>query len=125
MITVSYSTTGKNYRTTTVTMTQTVNQAITSTTLTSSANPSVLGQPVTFTATVVAVAPGSGIPVGKVTFFDGSTVLATVLLDASGNATFTTSALDAGDHVITAIYAGVPNFAASGDLLTQSVILPS
>ncbi len=125
VITVSYTTTGKNYKTTTLTMTQTVNQAITTTTLTSSANPSVLGQPMTFTAAVVAVAPGSGIPVGKVTFFDGSTALATVLLDASGNATFTTLALDAGDHVITASYAGVPNFAASGDLLTQSVILPS
>jgi hypothetical protein len=122
LITVSY-TPGLNYAATTVTMTQTVNPAITSLTLTSSASTSVLGQSVTFTATVVAVAPGAGIPAGKVTFMDGSTVLATMLLSANGQATYTTSALLTGDHVITAVYAGIPDFAASSSLLTQSVIV--
>src|SRR5207247_2342386 len=41
-------------------VTQTVNQASSSTALASSVNPSVFGQSVTLTATVSAVAPGSG-----------------------------------------------------------------
>src|SRR5207247_593890 len=45
-------------------LTQTVNQASTTATVTSSANPTVFGQPVTFTATVSAVAPGAGTPSG-------------------------------------------------------------
>ena len=62
----------------------------------------------TFTATVTAVSPGSGIPLGKVTFMDGSAELGESLLDSAGQATFTTSALDADDHAITAYYVGVP-----------------
>ena len=46
----------------------TVVKAQTATTVTSSANPAVTGQPVTFTATVGATAPGGGTPTGTVTF---------------------------------------------------------
>src|SRR5947199_257708 len=49
-------------------VTQSVGQANTATAVTSSANPSVSGQAVTFTATVSAVAPGSGTPSGTVQF---------------------------------------------------------
>ena len=58
----------------------------------------------TFTATVT----GGGNPVtpGTVTFRDGTTVLATIALDGSGEATFTTSALAVGDHTITATFNG-------------------
>ncbi len=45
-----------------------VTAGTTSTVVTSSANPSVTGQPVTFTATVSAVAPAAGTPTGSVTF---------------------------------------------------------
>ena len=69
-------------------------------------NPSVFGQSVTFTATVKAVAPGSGTPTGAVTFLDGSTTLGTGTLDASGVASFSTSTLSVGEHSITAAYGG-------------------
>ena len=78
-------------------MNQVVNPPPTTTALASSLNPSVLGQPVTLTATVTAVAPGAGTPAGTVTFYDGATVLGTGTLDAAGVATLTTSALGVGD----------------------------
>ena len=49
----------------------------------------------TFTATVSANGPGSGTPTGTVTFQDGSTVLGTGTLDATGVATYTTGAFTA------------------------------
>src|SRR5262249_17638873 len=72
-------------------LTQTVNQAATSTLVASSANPSVFGQSVTFTATVSATAPGAGMPTGTVTFKDGATTLGTGTLNASRQATFSTT----------------------------------
>ena len=87
-------------------------QEATSTTLASSANPASVGQPVTFTATVVTN-PGFGPPTGTVTFHDGETVLGTGTLDADGVATFTTSDLAPGSHSITATYEGDADFSSS------------
>jgi phospholipase/lecithinase/hemolysin len=93
----------------------------TSTTVTSSAAPSVYGQSVTFTATVKAVAPGTGTPAGSVTFLDGSTTLGTATL-SGGKATFKTSALVVANHSITVSYAGNSSFLAStSSALTQTV----
>ena len=50
------------------TIAETVGQASTATTIAPSVNPSTLGQAVTFTATVTATPPGSGVPTGTVTF---------------------------------------------------------
>ena len=103
-------------------LTQTVNQDATKTTVTSSANPSVSGQPIIFTATVKAVAPGSGVPTGTVTFYDGSTSLGTAQLYGSGHATISISTLVVGSHMITASYVGDGNFTASASTaLTQTV----
>src|SRR5258708_19006254 len=88
---------------------QGANKADTTTTVTSSQNPSTLGQPVTFTATVSAVAPGSGTPTGTVTFLDGGSPIGTGTL-SGGVATFTTSALAQGNHTITTSYGGDGNF---------------
>src|SRR5262249_18827809 len=88
---------------------QVMNTAGTTTTVTSSANPSVVGQSVTFTATVSAVAPGSGTPIGTVFFLDGSSLIGTGTL-SGGIATFTTSALAIGSHTITTSYGGDGNF---------------
>jgi len=68
---------------------------------------------VTFTATVVATAPGSGTPNGVVTFLEGTTVLGTGTLNAAGVATFTTTTLSNGPHTITAVYNGVNNYLTS------------
>ncbi len=103
-------------------LTQTVNQASTTTTLLSSVNPSVFGQSVTFTATVAAVSPGVGLPTGSVTFMDRATTLGTGTLDASGQASFTTTALSVAGHTITAIYAGDVDFTTSTSaVLTHTV----
>src|ERR1035437_10100231 len=82
----------------------------TSTVLTVSPNPVTAGASVTLTANVASVA---GTPAGSVTFFDGTTTLATVTL-TSGVATLSTSSLSAGTtHTLTASYAATANFAAS------------
>jgi hypothetical protein len=93
-------------------------QLPTTTTLTPSANPSTYGSSVTFTATVTA---SSTVNTGSVTFLDGATTLATVNVNASGKATFATSALTAGPHTITANYTDGVSFANSTGTLAQSV----
>ncbi|WP_425573819.1 Ig-like domain-containing protein [Streptomyces cangkringensis] len=82
----------------------TVAKANSSTLLTPSPNPSTFGQNVTFTATVVAVAPGGGVPTGTVTFTisGGPTLVGTP--NGAGQATASTSALTAGPHTVTATY---------------------
>ena len=54
-----------------------------------------------------------GTPSGTVTFKDGSAVLATISLDASGSATYTSSALTAGAHSLVAIYNGSDSYTSS------------
>ena len=91
--------------------------APTTTALTSSLNPSSFGQSVTFTAT--ATSEGFKVtPTGAVTFFDGSTSLGTSNLNASAQATLSTSTLTVGTHNITATYNGDSNYASS----TSSVV---
>jgi len=66
-----------------------------------SSNPSVLlDQPTTLTADV------AGATAGSVEFFDGATSIGTAAVDATGLAQLTTSALPAGIHSLTAVYAG-------------------
>jgi YVTN family beta-propeller protein len=98
-------------------------QGQTTTDVTSSSNPSSDAQPVTLTASVQAVAPATGIPTGTLSFFDGSTTLATgVALDGSGQATLTTSSLTPGTHSITSSYTGDVNFVTStSGSLSQTV----
>ncbi len=120
-ITVTYNG-GVDFSTSTsAVLAQTVNKASVKATVVSSHNPSVFGQSVTFTATVVAVAPGSGTPIGTVTFKNGAVVLSTVALSA-GKAMFTTAALTPGAHSITVTYNGSLNFnAGTSSVLAQTV----
>ena len=92
----------------------------TTTSLLSSQNPATTGQTVTFTATVVP--SGAGTPTGSVTFLDGVTSLATIAINASGVATFATSALALGPHTITATYGGDPSFNGSTSPAVVEVI---
>ena len=123
-ITAVYSGDSKFATSTSTAVPQTVSPATTKTTVpTSSANPSSFGQAVTFTATVKAVAPGSGTPTGSVTFMDGSATLGTAPL-SGGSASYMTSALPlaGGPHSITAVYGGDGNFTTSTSAaLTQKV----
>lgn len=87
------------------TMTETVAPAITIALVTSSLNPSLSGQLVKFTATVGSP---TTIVTGVVMFMDGANVLGTANLSAD-RASFSTSALSAGTHSITVVYAGSAN----------------
>ena len=80
-------------------------QTSTATALASSLSPAPYGQNVTFTATVTR-SSGPGTPTGTVQFYDGTTLLGTANLNASGTATFPTSSLAVGSHAITAQYLG-------------------
>ncbi len=95
---------------------QVVNKDNTTTTVAASPTSANLGQTVTFTATVTANSPGSGTPTGTVDFYDitASTDLTPggVAL-SSGTATFATTSLAAGPHVIKATYSGDGNFVTS------------
>ena len=83
--------------------------------LTSSANPSTLGHRVAMAATV---SPQTA--TGKVTFYDGSTILGIGTL-VNGQATLTTSLLPAGANLLKAYYAGDGNDTAASSSLSQSV----
>ena len=111
-ITAQYAVSTDFAGSTSAAVTQTVNRDASTTAVASSANPSIYGQPVTFTTTLSAAAPGSGTPTGTVTFYDGNQPIDTETL-AAGTAKFTTSALSLGGHAIGAIYGSDPDFTGS------------
>jgi Bacterial Ig-like domain (group 3)/FG-GAP-like repeat/FG-GAP repeat len=92
-----------NYTAGSASTTFTITKATATVNLSSTYNPSLYGDTVTFTATVSAGATGT------VTFSDGSNTLATVPLTGT-SASYTSSALNAGSHNITASYSGDANF---------------
>ena len=93
----------------------------TATQVVSSLNPSRQGDAVTFTATVTG---SGGTPTGTVTFRDGGATLGTARL-SGGIANFTTNALRAGTHSITAVYNPTGAFTAStSSALQQAVGVP-
>lgn len=123
-ITAAYSGDANFTASTSAPLTQTVRAAAATTiTLTSSTNPAVFSQPITFTASVSAVTPGTGTPTGTVTFQEGTTTLGTATLDSSGRATFATSTLAVGTHAITATYSGGGNFGGSATATALSQVV--
>jgi hypothetical protein len=106
---------------TSLVLTQTVEKAATTSSVSSSVDPSVFGQAVTFTATVNAEAPGSGMPTGTVTFMNGTTTLGTATLEG-GEASLTVNTLPIGSHAITAVYGGDANFTASTSAVLKQVV---
>lgn len=102
----------------------TASGAATTTTVTSSANPSITGTSVTFTALVTS--SGSPVNTGTVTFTEGATTLAAnVAVNGSGQASFSTSALTEGNHIITATYNGTASFNTSNGSVNQRVNNPT
>jgi hypothetical protein len=98
----------------------------TTTAVTSAPTPSSFGQPVTLTATVAPVAPGTGTPTGTVSFYNGSTLLGTGTLAPSGgadHASLAVSTLPVGTNTIKATYSGDPSYATSSTMssATQTV----
>src|SRR5262249_17506376 len=106
---------------TSATLAQSVNPTSTTTALASSSNPSTFAQTVTFSATVTPRA-GPAPPTGPSSFFDGTTLLGSATLDASGTATFATSSLVAGSRAITAQYSGDANDLGSTSAALAQVV---
>lgn len=79
------------------------------------------GASIVFTATI-AGGSGTSQPTGSVRFFDGTTLLGTGTLNASAQATYTTTALAIGTHAITVSYAGDNVFGASSSAAIQEVV---
>jgi hypothetical protein len=100
---------------------QVVNRATAATTIASSLSPSSLGQSVTFTATVTA--QFTGMPTGTVIFKDGAVALGASPLNAGGTAAFSTAALFAGSHSITAVYSGDANFLTNTSAPSTQTVL--
>jgi len=103
------------------TLVQQIHASASNTALSSSGSPSTPGQAVTFTATVTSAPPGGGTPTGMATFQEGVNVLAQIPLNSGGVAAFSTSALSAGSHTITAVYYSDGTFATSSGNVVQLV----
>ena len=95
-------------------------QGGTSFTLSDSASSITFGQAETFTATVAASMVSRPSPSGTVSFYDGTTLLASVAL-SGGSAAYATSALTTGSHSITAAYSGDANFNPNTSSTTTQV----
>ena len=88
----------------------------------SSGNLSYIGMPVTLQAQVLA--GGTAAPTGTVHLLDASSEIAQTTLDRNSAATFTTTALTAGQHSLSARYDGDSRYAASASAVqTQTVAL--
>jgi hypothetical protein len=121
-ITAAYS--GDSYfvGSTSTALAEAVNKATTTTTLAVSPMPGTVGESITLTAVVAAVAPDGGIPQGTVTFRDGSVTIGTARLNASGVATLQVSTLSAGTNNLTAIWFGDSNTVGSTSNAVTEVI---
>ena len=107
-----------NYTISYVNGTLTITKAETTGSLSSSGNPSPPLQPVAFTLTLSAVAPGEGFPAGTVQFIiDATNVVGPVSL-SDGTAVYSTSNLVHGSHSVMAQYAGNGNFTGTTNLLS-------
>jgi hypothetical protein len=101
-------------------LTEMVNLATSNAALAPNANPIAVGASVTFAATITTNGPMT--PIGTISFKDGSTTIGTGTLNSSGVATYSTTSLAAGQHSITAVFAGDSyNSASTSPVLTETV----
>ena len=102
-----------------------MNKAPTLTSVTTSGSPSDFGSSVTFTAHVTFAPPSTNppvLPTGTVKFsVDGSAIASRTLDQPTGLASFSTSSLLPGTHVIRADYLGDGNFLSSFGTVGQTV----
>lgn len=87
-------------------------KASTAVTLSAGSPTSVAGELVSLDAHVTA-SNSARVPVGTVTFRDGSTVLGTVAVDGGGNAHLDTHAIAVGSRSLTAVFDGSNDFAGA------------
>lgn len=102
---------------------QTVNAAVTTTTLTSNASPSVVGQQVTLKAVVKSVAPGTGGPLGTVSFYDNGTLVGTRTIFLGQASIFVKPTV--GPHTYTATYSGSSSYLTSTSTALNQQVDPA
>ncbi len=95
------------------TLTQQVNKSDTAAALVAYPTTAPISSTVTFTATLSAVSPGSGVPGGVVIFKEGEISLGSAYLNSAGKAIWLASHLATGVHNITAVYGGDASFNGS------------
>jgi hypothetical protein len=98
----------------------TVNQD--SATVSLAASSTTQNTPVTFTASVVANAPGSGVPTGTVSFYVQGNFEGTSTLNSSGKATLTFPSGFTGSQVVEAIYSGDADFFSESKTITVNFV---
>ena len=102
------------------TLDQVVGLQTSGTAVTAAPSPSTFGESVTLTAAVTV--DGAPVTSGTVQFSDGATNLGgPVALDGDGRASLSTSALNPGDHTITATFSGNSTIAGSANTTTHTV----
>lgn len=107
---------------TSVTVTQTVQQVGTVTTLSADKNPVSAGSTVSLTA-LVTIAGNGPVPLtGTVRFSEGSTTYGSMSVDGTGHATLALSTLAAGSHSLVAIYRGSTDYASSTSAVLIEVV---
>lgn len=95
----------------------------TAVTVAASPSQTLVNRPITFTARVTSMAPGSGTPQGSLSFADAGSSLGTVSLDAFGAASLTVSSMTLGNHPITASYADSADYLASQGTLPGGEVI--
>ncbi len=105
---------------------QTENFTVTAAPVTVSLTPSTYyttaGTTVTFSAAVTSWSAGAPDDNGSVTFSLGSTLLATVPVNASGQASYATSSLPVGSDTVTATYSGGANYGTGSASATITIV---
>jgi hypothetical protein len=105
---------------------QTENFTVTPTPVQVSLTPSTwyatVGTSIIFKASVTSSSAGPPDDNGAVSFYDGSTLLATVPVNSSGQASDTTSSLPSGSQTITATYAGGNNYVSGSSSVTITLV---
>ena len=80
------------------------------------------GSNVTFSVSVTSWSAGPPNDNGAISFYDGSTLLATVPVNSSGKASYSTTTLPVGRQTITAAYAGGTNYASGSSSATITIV---
>jgi len=83
-----------------------------------------LGTSLTFTVNVTSWSAGPPNANGAVSFYDGTTLLSTVPVNGSGQASYTTTTLPVGIQTITATYTGGANYASGSGTATITIAQP-
>ncbi len=134
-ITASYSGDSKFIGSVSSALSLVVQNADTTTSLTAAPAAANINQSVSLTATVASGSPS--LITGTMTFMDGSTQIGNASVNSNGVAVFSTIALTAGTHSLTAVYSGDSNFngstsgaqtvivSASGFSLSSSALSPA